>query len=240
VLNPASIAALAHGADDGVRGVVRRIKSPPARIAADCENAALAILDDGNTAGWTGAYETWSDFLPGGAQDIFPGNGLQINMPSRSANFTAIVREVALGVRDLQGEHSVYKITFANDAAETLSFEFESAKASIPIGLQQLNEDQVASAYLAALTEAAITTITSTTVSIDTGIAPITGVEVRWSDTGWGQSNDRNLVGRFGTQTFTVPRLSKAQGYFLRQYDASSVPAKYSRVSCALFINYPA
>jgi hypothetical protein len=63
--------------------------------------------------------------------------------------------------------------------------------------------------------------------------------EVRWSDTGWGQANDRNLVGRFGTQTFTVPRLSKAQGYFLRQYDAS-VPPKYSRVSSALFVNYPA
>lgn len=240
VLNPASIAALANGADNGVRGVVRRVKSPAARMAADCENAALAILDDGNIAGWTGAYETWSDFLPGGAADIFPGDGLQINMPSRSANFTAIVREVAIGVKDLQGEHSAYKITFANDAAETLSFEFESAKASIPIGLQQLNEDQVGSAYLAALTDAAITTITSTTVSIDAGIVPIAGVEVRWSDTGWGQSNDRNLVGRFGTQTFTVPRLSKAQGYFLRQYDSSSVPAKYSRFTTALYVSYPA
>jgi hypothetical protein len=78
-------------------------------------------------------------------------------------------------------------------------------------------------------------------VSIDAGSAPISGggFEVRWSDTGWGQANDRNLVGRFGTQTFTVPRLSKAQGYFLRQYDAS-VPPKYSRVSSALFVNYPA
>ncbi|HEY1802271.1 MAG TPA: hypothetical protein VGG46_15200 [Terriglobales bacterium] len=241
VLNPASIAALANGSDDGVRGVVRRIKSPPARMAADCENAALAILDDGNISGWTGSYETWSDFLPGVAADIFPGDALQINMPSRSANFTAIVREVAIGVKDLQGEHSDYKITFANDAAETLSFEFESAKASIPIGLQQLNEDQVASAYLTALTGAAITAITSTTVSIDTGSGPISGggFEVRWSDTGWGQANDRNLVGRFGTQTFTVPRLSKAQGYFLRQYDAS-VPPKYSRYTCALYVNYPA
>jgi hypothetical protein len=130
---------------------------------------------------------------------------------------------------------------FTGDAAETLSFEFESAKASIPIGLQQLNADEVSSAYLVALTGAAITTITSTTVSIDAGSAPISGggFEVRWSDTGWGQANDRNLVGRFGTQTFTVPRLSKAQGYFLRQYDAS-VPPKYSRVSSALFVNYPA
>ncbi len=241
VLNPVSIAALANGADDGVRGVVRHVKSPAARTAADCENAALAILDDGNIPGWMGAYETWSDFLPGAAADIFPGDALQINMPSRSANFTGIVREVAIGVRDLQGEHSSYKITFANDAAETLSFEFESAKASIPIGLQELDADEVSSAYLVALTGAAITTITSTTVSIDTGSAPIAGggFEVRWSDTGWGQANDRNLVGRFGTQTFTVPRLSKAQGYFLRQYDAS-VPPKYSRYTCALYVNYPA
>jgi hypothetical protein len=53
---------------------------------------------------------------------------------------------------------------------------------------------------------------------------------VRWSDSGWGPGNDRNLVGRFSIQTFTVPRLGSAQSYFLRQYDASS-PTRYSRYS---------
>lgn len=62
--------------------------------------------------------------------------------------------------------------------------------------------------------------------------------EVRWSDAGWGQFNDENLAGRFTTQAFTLPRLSKVQDYFLRQFDAS-VPPRYSRHSAALHIDYP-
>jgi hypothetical protein len=63
------------------------------------------------------------------------------------------------------------------------------------------------------------------------GVTTTTVAEARWS-----QANDRNLVGRFGTQAFTVPRL--AQTIFLRQYDAS-VPPKYSRYSTALHVDYP-
>jgi hypothetical protein len=62
--------------------------------------------------------------------------------------------------------------------------------------------------------------------------------EVRWSDTGWGPDNDRNLVGRFSTQTFVLPRLTKVQNYFLRQYD-SSVPPRHSRYTAALNLDYP-
>ncbi len=58
-------------------------------------------------------------------------------------------------------------------------------------------------------------------------------------DFGWGQANDRNLAGRFSTQTFTVPRLAAVQNYFLRQYDAS-MPPRYSRYTTALHLNYPA
>jgi hypothetical protein len=69
--NPASIAAQQHGIDDGLHGTVRHLQAPRARTSMDCENAALALLSDGATHGWIGAYETWSDFLPGAAQDIF-------------------------------------------------------------------------------------------------------------------------------------------------------------------------
>jgi hypothetical protein len=62
--------------------------------------------------------------------------------------------------------------------------------------------------------------------------------EVRWSDAGWGQGNDRNLAGRFSSQTFTLPRLARIQNYFLRQYDASA-PPRYSRYSTALHLDYP-
>jgi hypothetical protein len=63
-------------------------------------------------------------------------------------------------------------------------------------------------------------------------------VEVREHDYGWGQANDRNLLGRFSTQTFNLPRLARTQNYLLRLYDGSS-PPKYSRYSAALHIDYP-
>src|SRR5713226_962038 len=66
VTNPTSIAQQQSGIDDGVRNLVRHMKSPPARTSADCENGALAVVTDGAGSGWSGKYQTWSDFLPGG------------------------------------------------------------------------------------------------------------------------------------------------------------------------------
>jgi len=240
VTNPASITAQERGIDNGVRSAVRHLKSPAARTTADCENAALALLSDGATAGWTGKYEVWSDFLPGAAQDIFPGDALAVNVPSRSANFQAVVREVEIAFQDLAGEHSLYRVQFADDAAKTLSFELEAAKIATPLAITPITNAQVGTTVIADLTSAQITQAASTTASIDVGISPPIGggFEVRWSDAGWGQFNDENLAGRFTTQAFTLPRLTKVEDYFLRQFDAS-VPPKYSRHSTALHIDYP-
>ncbi len=70
------------------------------------------------------------------------------------------------------------------------------------------------------------------------GDIKIYNAEVRENDYGWGQANDRNLLGRFNTQTFTLARLARTQNYFLRLYDGSS-PPKYSRYSAALHVDYP-
>ena len=240
VTNPASIAAQQHGNDDGVRSVLRHVKNPPARTAVDCENAALAILDDAAGAAWLGQYETWSDFLPGNAADIFPGDALQVNAVTRAATFVATVYEVDITVNDLEGDHNAYKIMFATDAAKTLAFEFEAAGVTTSLDVPAIANTQVGTVFLPDLTAAEITAVTSTTLAIDAGSAPVAGggIEVRWSDTGWGAANDRNLVGRFAVQSFVIPRLSRAQSCFLRQYDAS-VPPKYSRYSAALHVDYP-
>jgi hypothetical protein len=66
----------------------------------------------------------------------------------------------------------------------------------------------------------------------------VAGSEVRWSDSGWGPGNDRNLVGRFTSQTFTIPRLSRVQNCYLRLFDASA-PPKFSRYTAALHLAYP-
>jgi hypothetical protein len=242
VENAASVAGLQSGGDDGTRGIVRAMKMPSARTQADCENAALAILDDAVNTAWSGTYETWSDFLPGAAADIFPGDGVTVNVPSRGAAFSAIVREVTIDVVDAADDRGMYTIVFANDAAGALGY--QDATSATTISLQdmppRLTTTQVGAYYLANLTEAQITQVGSTTVSVDAGMTLPAGygVEVRANDYGWGVANDRNLLGRFNTETFTLPRLARTQNYFLRLYNSSS-PPQYSRNSAALHVDYP-
>lgn len=241
VANSASIASLQNGSDDGTRGSVRTMKVPSARTQADCENAALAILDDAAGLAWIGTYQTWSDFLPGGASDIFPGDGLAVNVPSQNAAFSAIVRAVRIDVVDPADDRGVYMIEFANDLAVPLAMQDGLSSTTLPLqDIMRLLTTQVGSYYLPNLTGAQITQVSSTTVEVDVGMAlgGAYAVEVRAHDYGWGASNDRNLLGRFSTQTFSLPRLARTQNYFLRLYDQSS-PPRYSRYAAALHVDYP-
>ena len=239
VTNLASVAALQSGSVDGTRGIVVTAKLPQPRTYADCVNAASALLDDKTQRGWAGQYDTWSGFLPGGAADIFPGDGLQVNVPSQGAQFGAIVREVVIAIADLFSDLAQYQIHFANDAAEPLAFQFEANSqrvipAVIPIA-QDVTVTQPADLVAAQIAQVSSTT---TTIDIGQGLPAGYGVEVRRADSGWGPDNDRNLVGRFSTQGFTVPRLAKRQDYFLRLFDASTPPL-YSQHSALLHIDYP-
>jgi hypothetical protein len=242
VMNPASVASLAKGADDGTRAMARTMKTPSARTQADCENAALAVLDDAGMAAWSGTYETWSDFLPGGAKDIFPGDGIAVSVPSRGAAFDAVARSVTIDLADPAGDRGMYTIEFANDLAAPLAF--EDAASAIAVPLQdlppRLTTGQVGAYYLESLGDAQITQVSSTTATVDAGTAPPAGcgIEVRMHDYGWGVSNDRNLLGRFSAQSFSLPRFARTQTYFLRLYDSSS-PPRYSRYAAALHVDYP-
>src|SRR5206468_56577 len=91
ITNPADIASQQRGLDNGVHGAVREITSPPPRTSVECETAALALLDDCGSQGWSGQYQTWNDFLPGDADDIFPGDMIHVDVPSRGAQFDALV-----------------------------------------------------------------------------------------------------------------------------------------------------
>jgi len=233
-----SIAAHQKGSDSGRRSYVRRLKLPPAPTSIDCENAALAILDDTVQPAWSGEYRVLSDFLP--VSDVLPANAVQVTVPSRAATFTAIVREVDLQVVSLADDRSLYVIRFANDAAKLLAFEFESGTLAAPVSTIFTTTAGSASMYLAPLTAVQVTDVIATYITVDVGVTPPPGggIEVRRSDAGWGAGAAGNLAGRFTTQTFTLPRLSRVQSYYLRQYDASS-PAKYSRVSALLHVDYP-
>lgn len=241
-----SIAAHSGAHDDGVRAAVRHIAAPEPRTQAECELAALALLDDSVQPAWMGSYEIWSDFLPNGsASDIFPGDAVSVSAPSRPVDFTAVVREVEIAVEDPANDRSQYKIHFANNAAAALGLEMKTQQ--LHIGDQiQLSPPTATTAtsgaeFIADLPLAEVTAVTSTTINMDAGAAPVAGggIEVRMSDSDWGPAGDRNLVGRFSTQAFTVTRFTRLITYYLRQYDASA-PSKYSRYSTALHIDYPA
>jgi len=156
--------------------------------------------------------------------------------------FVAIVRSVGIEVVDPADDRGIYTIEFANDRAKSLALEESTSGVAVPLEdlPVRLLTTQVGGYYLANLTEAQVTAVSSTTVSVDIGVALTggLGVEVRAHDFGWGTSNDRNLLGRFTTQTFNLPRLARTQNYFLRLYDASS-PPRYSRYAAALHVNYP-
>jgi hypothetical protein len=239
VMNSASIAALGRGVDDGVRGGVRQIAMPLPRTSADCETAALALLDDAGQ-GWMGQYRTWSPFLPGGATDIFPGDGLALDIPSRGSSFAAIVQDVDVEIVDLEGENCRYMLQFVDAADPSLDFAFQPATVKQATALAATEITAVGSMYLADVTAAVFTAINSTAVTVDAGFTPAAGegVEVRYIDAGWGPDNDRNLAGRFTSRSFSLPRFGKTQDYFLRRYDSSS-PPKYSRYSTALHVGYP-
>jgi hypothetical protein len=238
VMNSASIAALARGGDDGVRRGVQQVALPLPRTSADCETAALALLDDAGQ-GWAGQYQAWSPFLPGGAADIFPGDGLAVDAPSRTASFAAIVRDVDVEIVDLAGENCRYTLQFVDAADPSLDFAFQSATVKQATALAAM-EISAVGVFLPDLTSAAVTNVSSTTVTVDAGFTPGTGegIEVRSTDAGWGPDNDRNLAGRFTSSSFTLPRFGRAQDYFLRRYD-SSLPPKYSRYSAGLHVDYP-
>jgi hypothetical protein len=239
ITDPANIASKVRTGDDGVRAAIKNVASPAPRTSSECEDAALALLDDATRTAWSGEYRVWSDFLPQHALDIFPGDSLSVNVPSRTANFTAIVREVEIDCMDTANDRAQFTLKFANDAAEPLSFESNAAHIGYVPDVTATTTT-AGSTFISDLPQADVTAVTSTTLSVKTGVAPPTGggFEVRRSDYGWSVENDRNLVGRFTAQTFTLPRLSSSQTYYLRQYDAGT-PPKYSRYSTALHIDYP-
>jgi hypothetical protein len=240
ILDAASITANASGSDDGVRGAVRHVVLPSPRTEPDCENAALALLDDTARDAWKGSYKVWSDFLPNGAaSDVWPGDAVAVNVPSRGASVNAIVRAVTLTCEDLDGDRSHYTIGFANDAAELIAMTMNLANLGEPLDVTATTTTS-GNAYIGDVPAAEVTNITSTTVSIDMGAVPPIGggFEIRLSDSGWSQTEDRNLVGRFSTQTFTLTRFTRLITYYVKQYDASS-PPKYSRNANALHVDYP-
>jgi hypothetical protein len=219
------------------RSIAWTMVSPIARTSEDCASAAQALLANGAVPAWSGEYVAWSDFLPDGADDIWPGDRLDLSLPSRDCRGPVIVREVAISVDDPENDRGRYAVTFANEAAAPIALTAAPATANAVAAATARDPERF---VLANLPQAQVTEVTSTSVTIDAGADPIAGggFEVRRTDSGWDPLVDRNLVGRFQTRVITVTRLSRVQTWCIRQYDASS-PVKYSRCATQLHVDYP-
>ena len=226
--------SLRQGALVTSRANVRQIVFP----GLDSEYRVETAADDSVQTAWEGQYKIASDFLT--VEDVVPGDAVQVAAPSRGANFSAVVRKVDLTVVSLVNDRSHYDIAFANDAAQPMALKFEAIVLPAPVTTIYTAGTPSSSLYIASLTGAQITNVIASQITIDAGMAPLPGggIEVRRSDGGWGPGDGGNLAGRFTTEGFTLPRLSKAQSYYMRQYDGSS-PAKYSRYSALLYADYP-
>ena len=124
---------------------MRCIAIPVTRTSADCEVAALALLDDAGQ-GWSGGYQTWSKLLPGGAVNIVPGDGLAINLPSQGISSLAIVRGVDLVVLDLGGETIRYVVKFVDAGDPLVGFAFGTAAVPNAATLTPIDVTQVGEA----------------------------------------------------------------------------------------------
>ena len=220
-------------ASGGGHGAVFSVSLPPLRTSADCRLAALALLDDAGLARYSGEYSGWSEVLDG---DVWPGDEVVVDVPSRAAAFSAIVREVWIDADDQGGDRSRYRVRFANDAAEPIAIATAAARVESPVVAA---EDSAAPPPLAPLPEAEVISVGVGIAIIDAGMAPLEsgGFEVRRSDAGWGPGT-ANLVGRYTTQQFLVERSARVSEFVLRAYDGST-PPRYSRVSTILHVNYP-
>jgi hypothetical protein len=219
---------------DARTDVVRAL-SPMARTDDDCQRAAMALLKDSARAGYQGSYATRTDLLKD--SEIIPGDSLHVKAASRAVEFTGVIREVEHEIDNGIEDRAKCRIAFSEDGAEPIAIRFERSRTELPAGIVPvaIGDDNAPPS----IGGAEVVEITSTSVRIDAGADVIAegGIEVRREgDFGWGEGNDRNLIGRFTTRSFTVPRSTRGEDYYLRMFDGSA-PKRYSQLTTLLHVD---
>lgn len=213
---------------------VGSVTQPAARSSADCRHAASALVQAASSAGalWSGACKSTRFSF---AADVWPGDALQLSVPSAALDAQVAVRSVKLTYRSTVPDLVEYEIAFANDWAEDLAIQ---TSAAVPADTWL--PAPIAPAYPASLTALTVTALTGGTVTIDTGAAPPAGggFEIRRRDFVFMPGEDPDLVMRGSQQAITFSRQAANDRFYIRMYDAAT-PPNYSEFSAALFINLP-
>jgi hypothetical protein len=232
----ASVAAEAASGAPGTSRWLGKVLQPATRSSADCENAAKALLafSTSRTAAVAGTYVAVNP------EDIWPGDVLSVT--SEGVTSALLVRSVAVEDGGAMPEVRRYRVAFANDWAtewaDGLGLKL-SEQIAVDAVLPQVAFN-APGAVLDTLPLLAVTSLTTTVISVDAGLAPPVGggFEVRRRDWVFGAGNDSDLVLRSPVRNFSISRAAQVERYFVRMYDASAVPV-YSRFSSVVSVNAP-
>jgi hypothetical protein len=233
-VNTANQAALAAVGSPSVEAWIGSVTNPPTRSSEDCRNAALVMEQAAASVSalWSGTYKgTRASF----AADVWPGDALLLNAPSTNLDAQVVVRTVKVSYSASYPDLVEYEIAFANDWADDLAI-----KTSATVPANAWLPAPIAPTVLANLNGLAVTSLSGSSVTVNTGVTPPTGggFEVRLRDFAFMAGTDPTLVMRSSSSTLSFSRVSAADRFYIRMYDGST-PPNYSEFSAALFINLP-
>ena len=169
-----------------------------------------------------------------------PGDILALTQNGTTTS--VIVRKVEVDRAPASPDLLTYKIAFANDWAEALGLtlsESIAADAILPTA-PTTTAQLTAGTVLPNLSQLQLTSATTTALQIDAGLTPPSGggFEVRRRDNAFGPNIAQDLVLRSPVRSFSIPRATQLERFYVRMYDASTPPL-YSRNSSANFIHLP-
>jgi hypothetical protein len=191
------------------------------------EQAAAGI-----TALWSGSFQGTRNVF---ASDVWPGDALQLDIPSANVNAQVVIRQVKVSYIASDPDLVKYAIVFANDWADDLAI-----KTSATVPEDAWLPAEVAPTVLANLTGLTVTTLNEVTVEINTGVSPPSGggFEIRRQDFAFMAGEDPGLVTRTNLPNISLKRESACDRFYVRMFDGA-MPPNYSEFSTALFINLP-
>jgi len=210
------------------------VTSPPTRSSADCRSAAKVLVEAAasTSALWSGTYKGNKLSF---SSDVWPGDALELIASSTNLDAEVVVRTVKVSYRATYPDLVDYEITFANDWADDLAI-----KTSKTVPANAWLPARIAPTVLANLNRLTVTSLSGSTVTVNTGIAAPSGggFEVRLRDFAFMPGNDPTLVLRSSQSNFSFSRISPSDRFYIRMYDGAA-PPNYSEFSVALFINLP-
>lgn len=228
--DPASIAAEAYiVGDNGVRSAIVSNLNPLPRTSEDCDNAALAFLQDNTGVQYNGQYTISSFNFNGFTSDVqfYPtvGRFLHINAPRREIyDQQFLVTTLTISMLDMQSELVNYQLGFGADLyLEKVLANFVDLKPTTVLIPQdtvtppnpRFTQD-VSSSYLPDLNNVQLTYIDDKQVTVQVFDNYIGPIEIRQQDTGWGQGYSFGYLTTAQGPTFTLPRLQFEQVWYMR------------------------